>query len=139
MTRNTTLCTLMLFAAAGAAAAAPAGGGKFPRGKYLVENVGLCGDCHTPRDPRGQFEMSRWLLGAPVEFRPVHPMPWGAEAPRLAGLPEGWTEADMARFLSTGIRPNGSPARPPMPPYRFSPEDAAAVTAYLKSLKPAGK
>jgi hypothetical protein len=37
----------------------------------------------------------------------------------------------------TGIAYNGLPARPPMPQYRYSRQDAEAIVAYLKSLAPA--
>lgn len=107
------------------------------RGKYLVERVAMCGDCHTPHGPRGP-EAGQWLAGADLPFRPAAPMPaWAGHAPSLSPWPNGWTDADMTAFLSTGLRPNGQAARPPMPPYRMSKEDAAAITAYLKGLKTA--
>jgi mono/diheme cytochrome c family protein len=34
------------------------------RGKYLVEEVAKCGECHTPRDARNQLDSARWLQGA---------------------------------------------------------------------------
>jgi hypothetical protein len=40
----------------------------------------------------------------------------------------------MVTFLETGKRPDGSMPRPPMPPYRFSHEDAPAITAYLLAM-----
>lgn len=106
------------------------------RGKYLVERVGLCADCHTPRDADGQLIAAESLHGAPIGFRPLHPMPFAEQAPALAGLPSHYTPDQMATFLQTGNRPDGSRPRPPMPPYRFSKEDAWAVVDYLKSLKP---
>lgn len=105
------------------------------RGEYLVKNVGMCHDCHSPRDERGQFVESRWLGGSRLSFKPTVPMPFAEIAPPLAGL-EGYKEADMVTFLSTGKLPNGGTPRPPMPEYRLNAEDAAAVVAYLKSLKP---
>ena len=106
------------------------------RGQYLVERVGMCSDCHSPRDPTGQFVRSAWLGGAPIGVAPQHPVPgWAGYAPALAGLPANFTEATLARFLETGQRPDGSHAGAPMPPYRFSRPDAEAVVAYLKSLR----
>lgn len=107
------------------------------RGRYLVEHVGLCADCHSPRDEKGAFLRDRWLLGSPLPFQPTVPMPWAPVAPPLAGLPS-MTEAQAMTFLQTGQRPSGSPVRPPMPPFRFGAEDARAVVAYLKSLKSDG-
>lgn len=101
------------------------------RGRYLVEQVGLCADCHTPRNATGQFVKGKHLMGAPIDFTPNHPMPaWGAIAPRIAGLPS-MSKAQAIRFLTSG---EGRPVRPPMPAYRFSPSDAEAVVVYLKSL-----
>ncbi len=44
------------------------------------------------------------------------------------------TEAQAIAFLQTGIRPDGSRPRPPMPEFRFNEADAKAVVAHLKSL-----
>ncbi|MBI5424207.1 MAG: c-type cytochrome [Opitutae bacterium] len=35
----------------------------------------------------------------------------------------------------TGVKPDGSMPRPPMPQFRLSEEDARAVVAYLRALK----
>ena len=104
------------------------------RGKYLVEHVAMCGDCHTPHLPNGQPDRARWLRGAPVGFKPIHPMPSAAAAPPIAGLPT-LSEAQVIKFLKTGLGPDGKPPLPPMPPYRLSHRDAQAVAAYLKSPK----
>jgi cytochrome c553 len=105
------------------------------RGKYLVEQVTMCGDCHTPRDATGQPIAALALHGAAIGFRPIHPMPFAEQAPALAGLPAHYTPAQFATFLQTGRKPDGSLPFPPMPPYRLSKEDAWAVVDYLKSLK----
>jgi cytochrome c553 len=105
------------------------------RGKYLVEQVTMCGDCHTPRDATGQLIPALALHGAPIGFRPIHPMPFAEQAPPLAGLPPHYTAAQFATFLQTGRKPDGSQPFPPMPSYRLSKEDAWAVVDYLKSLK----
>jgi Cytochrome c len=107
------------------------------RGKYLVEQVGLCGDCHTPRDDRGEFVKEQWLKGATLDFKPIAPVPvWVDKAPAIAGLP-GWEKDVAIRFLMTGVGNNELPSRPPMPQYRFNVQDAQAIVAYLKSLAPA--
>lgn len=110
-------------------------GQQIARGQYLVERVAMCGDCHTPRGPDGAFDRKRWLHGTSLDFQPIQPIPgWAGYGPPLAGLP-GWTAADAIRFLQTGFNRSGQFARPPMPQYRMSRQDAAAVVAYLKSLK----
>ena len=104
------------------------------RGRYLVQEVARCGECHTPRDAQGQVDRSRWLQGAPMWFQPVHPMPnWAYLAPRLSGL-GGLSETEVTRILETGLDPGGRPVRPPMHVYHLSNEDAAAIVDYLKSL-----
>ncbi len=106
------------------------------RGRYLVENVGKCADCHTPRNRFGRPIKSKWLEGTVLNMKPIHPVPgWMGKTPDIAGLPHGWTQKDMVKFLTTGINIKGKFARPPMPGYRLTKEDAIAVTDYLLSLK----
>jgi len=124
-----------------AAKGAPKGGvtpQQITRGKYLVERVGLCIDCHSPRDQKGQYVPGQTLQGAPLGFKNTVPMPkWAEVAPPIAGLP-GWTAEQGITFLMTGKEPNGETPDPPMPEYRMNREDATAVVAYLKSLQPSG-
>lgn len=105
------------------------------RGRYIAERVGMCGDCHTPHDATGNPVMSPLLRGAPLGFRPMVAMPFAEVAPPIAGGPAGWSDFALVRFLETGERPSRRPPLPPMPSYRMSPADAAAVAAYLRSLK----
>ena len=107
------------------------------RGKYLVEGIGMCGDCHTPHTEKGEPIKEQWLKGSPLDFKPTAPVPnWADKSVNIAGLP-GWEVEDAIKFPMTGSVPNGVPARPPMPQYRYNRQDAAAIVAYLKSLAPA--
>ena len=104
------------------------------RGKYLVEDVAVCGRCHTPSLAPGQPDPDRWLMGGAVIIQPTLPTPdWALIAPRLAGAPPG-TDAQFITLLTTGISRTGRPPRPPMPQFRLTRDDAEAVLAYLKSL-----
>jgi len=106
------------------------------RGKYLVMHVAMCVQCHTPRDQQGELDQSRLLQGAPMPLESPFPLQtWAFEAPKIAGLPGGWTEEDLIQLLQTGRGPRGMTPRLPMPPFRMTQEDAAAVAAYLKSLQ----
>ena len=107
------------------------------RGKYLVESVGMCNDCHSAHNEKGEVIEDQRLKGAPLDFKPTVPMPvWADKAVNIAGLP-GWEKDAAIKFFMTGIAYNGLPARPPMPQYRFDQQDSTAVMAYLKSLAPA--
>ena len=109
---------------------------RLERGRYLVQQVGLCGDCHTPRDEKGQLIETKTLQGARIMFKPTVPMPsWGEFAPPIAGLP-GFTDAQAITFLTMGKDISGKPSAPPMPAYRFDKEDATAVVTYLRSFAP---
>jgi mono/diheme cytochrome c family protein len=129
-----TLALLAVAASVVAGEPAPKSKGAIARGKYIVEGVGMCTDCHSPRNEKGEFIRERWLQGAPLEFKNTVPMPkWAEAAPPIAGLP-GWTEAQVVTLLTTGKDQKGEPADPPMPQYRMTREDATAVAAYLGSL-----
>jgi mono/diheme cytochrome c family protein len=121
-----------------AAKAAAPSQGAVDHGKYLVDNVAMCSECHTPRDEKGNLDNSHYLQGAQIWITPVVPMiNWGNRAPALAGL-EGFTDDQMAVVLERGIGPNGIPIQPPMHIYHMNHEDAQAIIAYLKSLPATG-
>lgn len=110
--------------------------GRIARGKYIVEGMAVCGQCHTPRNSQGELDRTRWLEGAPLWLQPSAPSTnWPITAPRIAGSPPG-SDADMVTLLTTGVWQNGQRLRPPMPVFHMSTEDAEAVVAYLRSLNP---
>jgi mono/diheme cytochrome c family protein len=103
------------------------------RGEYLVTRVAGCNDCHTPLTPQGP-DMAHSLQGAPLPFTPTIDIPWAAIAPPIAGIPAHYTEEQFVEFLQTGVRPDGSHPRAPMPPYRLNEDDARAVAAYISTV-----
>ena len=106
------------------------------RGKYIVEDVAMCEQCHTRRDENGHPDRDNWLMGGPVQIQPTYPSPeWALRVPRIAGGPPG-TKADFIRLLTTGIARTGQPPKPPMHQFHMTREDAEDVYAYLKSLAP---
>jgi mono/diheme cytochrome c family protein len=108
--------------------------GEIERGRYLVENVAMCGECHSPRNARGDLDRNAWLQGAPIWIRPVAPIQnWADSVPALAGLPSFTTE-QVERVLEKGTGPEGEVLRPPMHIYHMNSADAKAISAYLKSL-----
>ena len=110
------------------------------RGAYLVTTVAACGNCHTPRDASGK-PMAKMTLAGGFEF---DDSPIGhVVVPNITPDPETgigkWTEAEIVSALRNGKRPDGTIIGPPMPIrfYRLlSDRDAAAIAAYLRSLKP---
>lgn len=119
------------------AQAQPASSALVARGQYIVEDVAMCGTCHTPRKPDGELDRARWLAGASVPYLPAEATPdWPTVAPRLFGLPPT-SNAGMVTLLTTGVWVTGKPLRDPMPKFHMTRADAEAVLAYLKSL-PAG-
>ena len=104
------------------------------RGEYLVRGPGGCGNCHTPMGPEGPV-MDLELTGRVVEDIE----PFRAVAPNLtpAGRIAGWSDADLAKAIREGLRPDGTLIGPPMPftMYRgLSDDDLASMVMFLRSL-----
>ena len=113
-------------------AAVPAG--NLERGRYIVENVAMCWECHSARDPQGNILTGSKYLGGQMPLRPSWRNDWPLQIPRIAGLP-GYTDAEAIRLLTRGaIKRDGTQLRYPMPRFRMTPQDAADVIAYLRSI-----
>jgi Cytochrome c len=112
---------------------------KVERGRYLVEEVAKCQECHTPFTEDGKIDRSKWMKGATLNVQPITPIQgWHKTSPDLTPGSRLWTrwgEANLLKFMQTGLALNGKPADPPMPAYKMKAEDAEAVVEYLKSLK----
>jgi mono/diheme cytochrome c family protein len=109
--------------------------GNAERGRYIVENVAMCGQCHTARDGQGNLIHSQWLKGAAVPVsNPFADRLWAEFAPRILGLPQ-YSDKQAVRLFTEGIARTGKPLRNPMPPFRMSGGDARDVIAYLRSLE----
>ena len=116
-----------------AAIEAPLPRGDVDHGRYIVEHVAMCIECHSGRDHQGNILKSERFLGAPIPFAPPWPNSWAMRAPRNRGLP-GYTDALALRLLTQGgIGREGEQLRPPMPRFRMSVQDAADVIAYMRS------
>ena len=112
---------------------------KVARGKYLVEEVSKCQDCHTPKAADGSLDKTKWLKGATLDFAPTHEVEgWHKTSPDITGTSrvfQRWNEKGMIDFLMTAKNPRGGKADAPMPDYHLNKEDAEAMVAYLKSLQ----
>jgi mono/diheme cytochrome c family protein len=71
------------------------------RGQYLVDALGHCGECHTPRNITMAMIPGKYLQGAEIE---------GVEAPALTSqslVRDGFTISSLADFLRFGQSPQG--------------------------------
>lgn len=111
---------------------------KLERGKYLVEEIGRCQECHTPKTETGEFDKARWMKGATLVAVPSAPIAdWHQKSPDLTSTGALWTrwgQEGFSKFLQTARNPRGGKAGPPMPAYMVTAEDGDAIAAYLKSL-----
>ena len=108
------------------------------RGRYLVEGVLTCGNCHSPRGPDGIIDVSRLYSGGPQTWDEPTFMVKGSN---ITPDPETgigrWSEAEIRRAIQEGRRPDGSQLAPIMPyaSYRvFLPDDLNSVVEYLRSV-----
>jgi mono/diheme cytochrome c family protein len=111
-------------------------GDAMTRGKYIVDHVAMCIECHTPRNNQGEILSEKYLTGAPIPVgQPPYPnIKWAIKAPAIVGL-IGYSTQQGIRLLTEGITSNGRVPDPPMPRFRLTRADAEAVVSYLKSLK----
>lgn len=113
----------------------PADTPQLERGRYLVEALGHCAECHTPRDQFGGLDRARWLQGAP------NPSGEG----RIPGIDPGslsWSAQDIAYYLESGFTPDFDSAGGEMTDVianmaKLTAEDREAIAAYVKSVPPA--
>jgi mono/diheme cytochrome c family protein len=108
------------------------------RGAYLVEALGHCGECHTPRN----------LLGGPTQDRRLAGTAAGPEGKSVPNLTPAklkkWNDAELKDFLVSGITPDGDVAAETMGEVirnttsQLTAEDLATVVAYLRALPPVG-
>jgi len=108
------------------------------RGAYLVNVIMACGNCHTPMGPKGPLPGMDLAGGTPFEEKIFTAHAANITQDKETGI-GAWTDAQIAKAIREGIRPNGSLIGPPMPIelYRgISDSDIGAVVAYLRTVKP---
>jgi len=105
------------------------------RGAYLVQALGHCGECHTPRNFLGGTKKDRFLAGGAT--------PDGKGVPNLTPQRlKTWSDGEIKDFLTTGVTSDGDvPAEAMAEVIRnttsqLTPEDLSALVAYLRSLPP---
>jgi alcohol dehydrogenase (quinone), cytochrome c subunit len=104
------------------------------RGAYLVESLGHCGSCHTPRG----FAMNEKALdGGDARFLSGGQLN-GWDVPTLRGMPR-WTQQDIVDYLQTGRNSKAAVAGEMTSVVynstsHLSDADLNAIAAYLKTL-----
>jgi len=135
MVRFVIACAVAYIAATGGAI----GETLLERGSYLVNAVMACDGCHTPRGKSGFVMEKRFAGGSQVWDTPAYTVRGTNITPdRETGI-GAWSDADIKRSLTDGVRPTGVPLSPqmPFPFYKImTPRDLDAVVAYLRSIAP---
>jgi mono/diheme cytochrome c family protein len=114
------------------------------RGKYLVNHVTICFDCHSERTtayglpfkPGGEG-VRGFVWDRRIDFPGVLAAS-NITPDRETGLGE-WTDGEILRALREGVNREGKALFPIMPYGHFktlSDDDATAIVAYLRTLKP---
>jgi mono/diheme cytochrome c family protein len=112
------------------------------RGRYLVNHVSLCGDCHTPRNALGVPKQSLYLAGASQKIGPLGEAVPNITPDKETGIGE-WKREDIAELLLSGTKPDLDNVQGLM--YEviqgtshgfkdMKKEDALAIADYLKSI-----
>jgi len=129
----------LLAMALGLSLAAPAGAEtRLERGRYLMESIVACGNCHTPQTPTGP-EAGMELAGQKVLDDPGL-LAWAPNVTpdRETGV-GAWTDDELIKAIREGVRPDGSIIGPPMPFHfyrQMSDTDVRAIVAYLRTVPP---
>jgi mono/diheme cytochrome c family protein len=122
----------------GVAAADAQNGALTARGKYLVDTVMTCHNCHTPRGPNGVNYDKALSGGLRFDEPPFDVTASNITSDKETGI-GAWSEADIKKLLTTGERPNGIPVANVMPTgfYRIlTARDLDAIAAYVHTLPP---
>jgi mono/diheme cytochrome c family protein len=109
---------------------------QWQQGQYLVDVLGHCGECHTPRNLAGAMQLDKAKQGGVL---------LGYLAPSLISadmLARGWNTDDLATFLAKGISAQGSMFNEMYPVFHHSTQhltaaDHQAMAVYLLGDQPA--
>ncbi len=112
--------------------AEPSRSAEWNRGAYLVQSLGHCGSCHSPRNALGAEKKDRELAGGDAEG-------WYAPALNAASpSPLPWTVEHLSAYLRTGIARDHATAGGPMQEVvgnlaHASADDVRAIAIYIAS------
>ncbi len=111
---------------------------KWNRGKYLVDGLGHCGACHSPRNLLGAEKTSASFEGGEAEGWRAYALGQSSQSP----VP--WDEAALTDYLARGSHPQHGTAQGPMANVvdnlsLVDPADVSAMASYLASLGKGGE
>ena len=109
---------------------------EFEYGRYLVETIGHCGECHTPRKLLGTLDYANLLTG-------VKKSDFSAGAPDIISPNSNiskWSIEEISDYLQSGFTPDfdsagGSMAKVIDNLSKVNHEDRSAISSYLKYLQ----
>lgn len=111
------------------------------RGRYLVDHVSLCTDCHTPRNFIGVPNRSMYLAGAGKKIGPLGQAVPNITPDKETGIGE-WKREDIVGVLLSGTKPDLDNIQGLMAEVvergfkHMTRQDALAIADYLKSIQP---
>jgi mono/diheme cytochrome c family protein len=103
---------------------------RIERGRYLFHHVTQCADCHAVGDEIGKENWVEWVQEEGSPFFPPNITP--------AALGD-WTDGEIARAISSGIRKDGKALFPAMPYENYvhlTRGDLESLVAYVRTLEP---
>jgi mono/diheme cytochrome c family protein len=122
-----------LFFSPGAFVPDPSRDARVNRGAYLVQALGHCGECHTPRNFLGGPKKGRFLAGAKLDEK--------AKASNLTPTRlKKMDDAELKEVLQTGLTADGDVLAEAMAEVvrnttsQLTPQDLDALIAYLRKL-----
>ena len=101
------------------------------RGRYIVEALAHCGECHTPRNGLGGLDQAKWLGGGKIDEK--------TNVPNITPGGLDWSEDEIFTYLTTGQTPDfdfvgGSMTHVVENMGHLPESDVRAVVAYLKAI-----
>ena len=107
------------------------------RGAYMVEALGHCGDCHTPRTPLQSLDNRRKFAGGMAEGWRAYNL----SSHEVSGI-GSWSEDDLENYLRTGRAENRGSAFGPMAEAvhlsfaKMTDSDIRSIVEYIRSVPP---
>lgn len=115
---------------------------RIAHGKYLANHVAVCMDCHSDHDWTkftGPSDSTKLGMGG-MKFDAAVDLPGELYVPNITPTNlKDWTDGELFRAITTGVKKDGSAIFPIMPWQSYSKmdkEDVYDIIAYIRTLKP---